>query len=131
MLGVTVTGDTDYGVTDLRIIERIVSLHHRYKELDDRPGLESPYPKFQIAHPAQDSGEEFGAIMEGWDEQSGKLSRVDWGPLNDQLQRTLRAMHPNGSLMETVEEAKKKLRARDRLSEVRRGESHYSNAKQY
>lgn len=109
-------------MTDHRIIERIVSLHHRYKELDGLPNLESPYPKYQIAHPAQDSGEEFGAIMEGWDEQAGELRQVDWGALNDQLQRTLQAMHPRGSLMETVEEARKKLRTRDRLSEVRRGE---------
>lgn len=114
-----VTGDTDYGVTDLRIIERIVSLHHRYKELDGRPNLECPYPNYRIAHPAQDSGEHFGAIMEGWDEQLGDLSPVDWGGLHEQLQRTLRAMHPEGSLMETVEGAKQRLRARERLSEVR------------
>lgn len=117
-MDVPLAGDTDYGVTDLRIIERIVSLHDQYRQLDGRRGLECPYPNYKIADPAFDSGEEFGAILEGWDDQSGELTRVDWGQLQDQLQRSLRAMHPQGSLMEVVDKAREKLRAKDRLNEV-------------
>ena len=86
------TGEEDYGVSDLRLVEKIVNL-------SIAAGLENPFPNYHVARPEDDTGEHFGVVQDGWQSSvNGPRERVTATEALTVHAGGLTAIDPSGSL---------------------------------
>ena len=103
------TGEEDYGVSDLRLVEKIVNL-------SIAAGLENPFPNYHVARPEDDTGEHFGVVQDGWQSSvNGPRERVTATEALTVHAGGLTAIDPSGSLQELLESTRERVKNRERV----------------
>jgi hypothetical protein len=111
------SGDPDYGVTDLRVIERIVALFNMYVELTGHRGAVNPYPRYQVADEARDSGECFGMILYESEDGLHERQRLNAEDLQARTELAFAAVGWD-SREGLLQEAHNRHQARERLNQA-------------